>query len=58
MAINNGQNAGLLAVRILGVAIPHLITDTEAFARGLEQQVLEKADKLEGKGYEHYVVKK
>ncbi|KAL1678156.1 hypothetical protein EV122DRAFT_212579 [Schizophyllum commune] len=58
VAINNGQNAGLLAVRILGVAIPHLITDTEAFARGLEQQVLEKADKLEGEGYEHYVVKK
>ena len=48
----------MLAVRILGVAIPHLITDTEAFARGLEQQVLEKANKLEGEGYEHYVVKK
>ncbi|KAL1741966.1 hypothetical protein HDZ31DRAFT_44287 [Schizophyllum fasciatum] len=58
VAINNGQNAGLLAVRILGVAIPRLVTDTEAFARGLEEQVLEKASKLEGEGYEHYVVKK
>ncbi|TRM58183.1 AIR carboxylase-domain-containing protein [Schizophyllum amplum] len=58
VAINNGQNAGLLAVRILGVAIPRLVTETEAFARDLERQVLEKAGRLEGEGYEHYVVKK
>ncbi|KAA1478656.1 Phosphoribosylaminoimidazole carboxylase [Dentipellis sp. KUC8613] len=58
VAINNGTNAGLLAIRILGAGIPHLVDDMEAYLRSLESEVLAKVDKLEEVGWEKYEVKR
>ncbi|TFY58674.1 hypothetical protein EVG20_g8056 [Dentipellis fragilis] len=58
VAINNGTNAGLLAVRILGAGVPHLVDDMEAYLRSLESEVLAKVDKLEEVGWENYEVKR
>jgi phosphoribosylaminoimidazole carboxylase len=54
VAINNGMNAGLLAVRILGAGIPHLVRDMEDFLREQEKEVLGKVEKLEQVGWESY----
>ena len=58
VAINNGTNAGLLAVRILGVAMPHLLQAMDAYLKGLEAEVLGKVEKLEEVGWEKYEVKR
>jgi len=58
VAINNGTNAGLLAVRILGAGTPELIIEMEQYLKNLETEVLAKVDKLEEVGWEDYVVKR
>ena len=58
VAINNGTNAGLLAVRMLAVAIPSWVTQMEEYLAGLESEVLAKVDKLEQVGWEQYEVRK
>lgn len=58
VAINNGTNAGLLAVRILSAGIPSLVDAMEKYLRNLEGEVMAKVDKLEEVGWEDYVVKK
>ena len=58
MAINNGTNAGLLAVRILAVAMPDLVREMEKYLKSLETEVMAKVDKLEEVGWEDYQVKK
>ena len=58
MAINNGTNAGLLAVRILSAGIPSLIDAMDAYLKSLESEVMGKVDKLEEVGWEKYEVKK
>lgn len=54
VAINNGMNAGLLAVRILSTGIPRLIEATEDFLHKQEQEVLGKISKLENLGWGDY----
>jgi len=54
VAINNGTNAGLLAVRILGAGNPRLVLDMEEYLKGLEKEVLGKVEKLEEVGWESY----
>ncbi|KAF9045726.1 phosphoribosylaminoimidazole carboxylase [Hymenopellis radicata] len=54
VAINNGTNAGLLAVRILSAGIPHLVRDMEDYLRGLETTVMGKVERLENVGWEAY----
>lgn len=54
VAINNGMNAGLLAVRILSAGIPRLIEAMEIFLREQEKEVLGKVSKLEKLGWEDY----
>jgi phosphoribosylaminoimidazole carboxylase len=56
VAINNGTNAGLLSVRILGAGDPRLIRDMEDYLKGLEKGVLGKVEKLEQVGWEKYQV--
>jgi phosphoribosylaminoimidazole carboxylase len=56
VAINNGTNAGLLAVRILAVANPSLVRDMEDYLKGLEEEVLDKVERLEKIGWESYKV--
>ncbi|KAI0092906.1 Phosphoribosylaminoimidazole carboxylase [Irpex rosettiformis] len=58
VAINNGTNAGLLAVRMLAVAMPELVHAMEDYLKGLEKEVLGKAETLEDVGWEEYQVKK
>ena len=58
VAINNGTNAGLLAVRILAVGNPRLVRDMEDYMKELEKEVLGKVEKLEEIGWESYSVKR
>lgn len=58
VAINNGTNAGLLAVRILAAGNPHLVRDMEGYMKELEKEVLGKVEKLEEIGWESYSVKR
>jgi phosphoribosylaminoimidazole carboxylase len=58
VAINNGANAGILSVRILSVGMPRLVDAMEKYLKALEEEVLEKVEKLEEVGWEEYVVKK
>ncbi|OBZ71826.1 phosphoribosylaminoimidazole carboxylase [Grifola frondosa] len=54
VAINNGTNAGLLAVRILSAGMPRLVTAMDEYLKNLEREVLVKVDKLEELGWEVY----
>ena len=54
VAINNGVNAGLLAVRILSAGIPRLIEAMEIFLHEQEKEVLGKVSKLQELGWGHY----
>jgi phosphoribosylaminoimidazole carboxylase len=54
VAINNGMNAGLLAVRILSVGIPRLVEAMETFLHKQEQEVLGKVSKLQDLGWGEY----
>jgi len=54
VAINNGVNAGLLAVRILSAGIPSLIRTMAEYMQSMETEVLEKVEKLEKVGWERY----
>ncbi|KAI0922148.1 phosphoribosylaminoimidazole carboxylase ade2, variant 3 [Taiwanofungus camphoratus] len=57
VAINNGMNAGLLAVRILGAGMPHLTGAMDAYLKSLETEVLAKVNRLEEVGWEKYGIK-
>ncbi|KZT20561.1 Phosphoribosylaminoimidazole carboxylase [Neolentinus lepideus HHB14362 ss-1] len=57
VAINNGTNAGLLAVRMLGTGMPHLVAAIEGYLKSLETEVMGKVEKLEEIGWEKYEVK-
>lgn len=58
VAINNGMNAGLLAVRVLSAGLPRLINAMEAYIKSMEEEVMGKVTKLEEVGWEKYEVKK
>lgn len=58
VAINNSTNAGLLAVRILGVYDSKYTTAMEHYQSDMEDGVLVKADKLERIGFEQYLKEK
>ncbi|KAL1511900.1 hypothetical protein AB1Y20_005182 [Prymnesium parvum] len=54
VAIGNAANAGLLAVRMLGMADVQLRQKMQDFMRRQETEVLQKATKLEQGGWESY----
>ncbi|KAJ7775679.1 phosphoribosylaminoimidazole carboxylase [Mycena maculata] len=54
VAINNGMNAGLLAVRILAAGMPRLVDAMDAYMKNMEGEVLSKVGKLEEVGWEKY----
>ena len=58
VAINNGMNAGLLAIRILAASDRTLQTKMDDYLKSLEREVIGKVQKLEEVGWEHYVVKR
>ena len=55
VAIGNAANAGLLAVRMLGMSDGGLRTKMAEFMAKQEAEVLEKADKLEKIGFRAYL---
>lgn len=57
VAINNATNAGLLAVRMLGVGEPAYLAKMDAYMLSMEDEVLAKAERLEDIGYEAYLAK-
>ncbi|XP_028770714.1 phosphoribosylaminoimidazole carboxylase, chloroplastic isoform X2 [Neltuma alba] len=54
VAINNATNAGLLAVRMLGVADDSLLSRMSQYQEDQKETVLRKAAKLEKDGWESY----
>ncbi len=55
VAINNAQNAGILAAQIVGVKLPNIRDNVRQFKADLEKMVLGKAEKLENIGYAQYL---
>jgi len=54
VGINNSTNAGLLAVRMLGVAIPEYRVRMQEYMDEMEQEVMTKVERLEQVGWEEY----
>ena len=55
MAINGASNAGIMAAQMLAIGNPDLAQKVQDFKKGLEQEVLKKAEKLEAQGFEDYL---
>jgi phosphoribosylcarboxyaminoimidazole (NCAIR) mutase len=54
VAINNGNNAAQLAVRILGASDAIIQQRLEVYLAKQTQTVVEKAEKMETVGFEEY----
>ncbi|HMN88785.1 MAG TPA: 5-(carboxyamino)imidazole ribonucleotide mutase [Saprospiraceae bacterium] len=54
VALNAAKNAGILAAQILGTHDPALQMRLLAYKQKLQQEVLQKAQQLEGQGYDVY----
>jgi 5-(carboxyamino)imidazole ribonucleotide mutase len=55
VAINNAQNAGILAAQIIAIKNPEIRAHICRYKSELEQTVLDKAEKLEKLGYCEYL---
>ena len=55
VAIGNAQNAGLLAVQILGASDSQLQNQILQYRQDLSQSVLDKQDRLDKLGYQAYL---
>ncbi|XP_068341318.1 phosphoribosylaminoimidazole carboxylase, chloroplastic-like isoform X1 [Pyrus communis] len=55
VAVNNATNAGLLAVRILGVCDADLVSRMTQYQEDTRDEVLTKAEKLQREGWESYL---
>ena len=55
VAIGNAQNAGLLAVQILGTSDPQLQNQIEQYRQNVTQTVLDKQNRLDKLGYQAYL---
>ncbi|XP_056169439.1 phosphoribosylaminoimidazole carboxylase, chloroplastic isoform X6 [Syzygium oleosum] len=55
VAVNNATNAGLLAVRMLGVGDPDLLVRMSQYQEDTKEDVLTKAEKLQREGWESYL---
>lgn len=55
VGVNGAKNAGLLAVRILAINDETLKAKLEDYAKNLESQVMDKAEKLENIKYKEYL---
>lgn len=57
VAINGGQNAGILAAKILATSDPELLQKLKDYKDGLKAQVMVKKERLETVGYKEYANK-
>lgn len=55
VAINGAKNAGILAAQMIATSDVSLYEKIVAFKTNLEKEVLEKAQKLQEKGFEQYI---
>lgn len=55
VAINGAKNAGILAAQMIGTGDANVREKIVAFKAKLEKEVLEKAQKIEEKGFERYI---
>ncbi|MCC8127282.1 MAG: 5-(carboxyamino)imidazole ribonucleotide mutase [Clostridiales bacterium] len=55
VAINGGQNAGILAAKILAASDDALLARIKEYLENLKDDVVKKADKLESIGYKEYL---
>ena len=58
MAINGAKNAGILAAKIIAISNKQVNTNVAAFAKAMENSVLEKAKSVEDLGYAEYLKSK
>ncbi|HEX7259475.1 MAG TPA: 5-(carboxyamino)imidazole ribonucleotide mutase [Candidatus Saccharimonadia bacterium] len=58
MAVNGAKNAGLLAVRMLGLGDSAILDSMHDYQKSLEAEIKIKAEKLEAVGYEDYLKEK
>ena len=54
VAINGGQNAGILAAKILSVSDPELLKKLKAYKESLKESVVAKDKRLKEVGYKEY----
>lgn len=54
VAINGGQNAGILAAKILATSDAKLLEKLKAYSEEMKNQVVEKDTKLQQVGYKEY----
>lgn len=54
VAINGGQNAGILAAKILATSDPELLVKLKDYSETMKNSVVEKAEKLDQVGYKNY----
>ena len=54
VAINGGENAGLLAVRMLAISDEKLLAALEEYSENMKEGVLKKDAKLKEVGYQNY----
>ncbi len=52
--INGGQNAGILAAKILATSNAALLEKLEAYSEEMKDQVVEKDNRLQETGYQAY----
>ena len=55
VAINGGQNAGILAAKILAASDGELLGKLKNYSESLKNDVVKKAEKLERIGYKEYL---
>ena len=55
VAINGGQNAGILAAKILAASDGELLGKLKDYSESLKNDVVKKAEKLERIGYKEYL---
>lgn len=55
VAINGAKNAGILAAQIIATFDESVKANVTAYKKNMESDVLAKAEKLEGIGYEEYL---
>ncbi|MCH5253869.1 MAG: 5-(carboxyamino)imidazole ribonucleotide mutase [Lachnospiraceae bacterium] len=54
VAINGGQNAGILAAKILATSDDALLKKLKEYAQGLKESVQKKDERLQETGYKNY----
>lgn len=55
VAINGGQNAGILAAKILATSNPELLQKLKEYSKEMKEQVEAKDAKLQDKGYQEFI---